>query len=78
MRSALSHNEIELLHLQAATLSQQLSEIADSLDSRLGETDELAKSARSAQQEFAKFSLRVRRRAVSADTVQPDSGARSA
>jgi hypothetical protein len=78
MRSALSHNEIEILHRQTGTLSYQLSELADSLESRLGDSDELAKSARSAQQEFAKFALRVRRRSASADTIQPDSGSRSA
>jgi len=62
MKSALSHNEIEILDHQVATLSYQLSEIAGLLESRLGETNELATSARNAQQEFAKFANRVRRR----------------
>jgi hypothetical protein len=78
MQSALSHNEIEILDRQTVTLSYQLSELADSLESRLGDSNELAKSARSAQQEFAKFALRVRRRTVIADTILPDAGSRSA
>ncbi len=78
MKSALSHNEIKILDRQTATLSYQLSEIADSLESRLGDTSELARSARNAQQEFAKFALRVRRCTVMADTILPDSGSRSA
>jgi hypothetical protein len=59
MQSALSHNEIEILDRQVATLSYQLSEIAGSLESRLGEANELATSARDAQREFAKFAQRV-------------------
>ncbi len=77
MKSALSHNEIKILDRQTATLSYQLSEIADSLESRLGDS-ELARSARNAQQEFAKFALRVRRCTVMAETILPDSGSRSA
>ena len=37
MKSALSHNEIEILDHQVATLSYQLSEIAGLLESRLGD-----------------------------------------
>jgi hypothetical protein len=38
MKSALSHNEIEILDHQVATLCYQLSEIAGLLETRLGET----------------------------------------
>jgi predicted nucleic acid-binding Zn-ribbon protein len=78
MRPALSHNELEILDRQVATLSYQLSEIARSLESRLGETSELAKAARDAQREFAKFAQRVRRRVALADTTRPDSDSRTA
>jgi hypothetical protein len=78
MKSALSHNEIEILDRQVATLSYQLSEIAALLESRLGETNELAASARHAQQEFAKFAQRMRRRVALAETIRPDSDSRTA
>jgi predicted nucleic acid-binding Zn-ribbon protein len=68
MRSALSHNEIEILDHQVATLSYQLSEIAGLLESRLGNANELAESARRAQQEFAQFAQRVRRRVALPET----------
>jgi hypothetical protein len=78
MRPALSSNELEILNRQVAALSYQLSEIAGSIESRLGATDELAVSARDAQREFAKFVQRVRRRVAQADTLRPDSDSRSA
>ena len=78
MKSALSHNELEILNRQVAALSYQLSEIAGSLESRLGDTSELAIAARHAQQEFARFSQRVRRRVVMEDTIRPDSDSRTA
>ncbi len=78
MKSALSHNEIEILDHQVATLSYQLSEIAGLLESRLGETNELAASARSAQQEFAQFAQRVRRRVALSETGRPESDSQTA
>jgi hypothetical protein len=78
MKSALSHNEIEILDHQVATLSYQLSEIAGLLESRLGETNELAASARDAQQEFAKFAQRVRRRVALAETNRRESNSQTA
>jgi hypothetical protein len=78
MKPALSHNELEILDRQVATLTYQLSEIARSLESRLGETSELASSARDAQRELAKFGQRVRRRVALADTIRPDSDSRPA
>jgi len=78
MKSALSHNEIEILDHQVATLSYQLSEIAGLLESRLGDGNELATSARSAQQEFAKFAHRVRRRIALPETGRPESNSQIA
>jgi hypothetical protein len=78
MKSALSHNEIEILDRQVATLSYQLSEIASLLESRLGDGNELAISARSAQQEFAKFAGRVRRRVALPETGRPESNSQTA
>jgi hypothetical protein len=64
MKAALSRNEMEILDRHVATLTHQLSEIAELLESRLGETNELATSARNAQREFARFAHRIRRQAV--------------
>jgi hypothetical protein len=64
MKAALSRNEMEILDRHVATLTNQLSEIASLLESRLGETSELAASARNAQREFARFAYRVRRQTV--------------
>ena len=64
MKSALSLNEMEILDRHVAALTDQLSEIASLLESRLGETNELATSARNDQREFALFAHRVRRQTV--------------
>ena len=61
MKAPLSRNEMEILERHVATLTNQLSEIESLLESRLGETNELATSARNAQREFAKFAHLVRR-----------------
>ena len=78
MRSALSHNEIEILDHQVAALCYQLSEIAGLLESRLGATSELATSARNAQQEFFKFAQRVRLRVSLSDTGRGESDSQTA
>jgi hypothetical protein len=78
MKSALSHNEIEILDHQVASLCYQLSEIAGLLESRLGETNELATSARNAQQEFFKFAQRVRRRVSLSETGRGESDSQTA
>jgi hypothetical protein len=62
MESGLSRNEIEILDRQVGALNFQLSEMAASLESRLGENNELAAAARNAEREFAKLVQRVRRR----------------
>ena len=64
MKAALSRNEMEILDRHVSTLTHQLSEVASLLESRLGETNELATSARNAQREFARFAHRVRRQTV--------------
>ena len=64
MKAPLSRNEMEILDRHVATLTNQLSEIANLLESRLGETNELATSARNAQREFARFAHQVRRQTV--------------
>jgi len=64
MKAALSRNEMEILDRHVATLTNQLSEIASLLESRMGETNELATSARIAQREFARFAHRIRRQTV--------------
>jgi hypothetical protein len=78
MKSALSQNEVEILDRQVATLSYQLSEIAGSLESRLGETNELAASARRAQREFSSFADRVRRRVALSEPGRPESNSQTA
>jgi hypothetical protein len=78
MKSALSHNEIEILDRQVATISYQLSEIAGLLESRLGQTNELATSARQAQREFAQFAQRVRRRATLSENALLESDSQTA
>ena len=70
MKAALSHNEIEILDRHVSTLTRQLAEVAELLESRLGDTNDLATSARSAQQEFARFAHRIRRQAAVARGVQ--------
>lgn len=77
-RSPLSRNEVEILDHQVATLSYQLSEIAGLLETRLGEANELAISARAAQQEFARFAGRVRRRVALPDMGRSESESQSA
>ncbi len=68
MKSPLSQNELEILDRQAATLSYQLTEIASLLESRMGETTELATSARAIQGEFAKLARQIHRQAAIAAT----------
>jgi len=64
MKAALSRNEMEILDRHVATLTHQLTEIAELLETRLGDTNELATAARNAQREFAIFAHRIRRQAI--------------
>ncbi|HYL73862.1 MAG TPA: hypothetical protein VEU96_06630 [Bryobacteraceae bacterium] len=68
MKAPLSQNELEILDRQAATLTYQLTEIANLLETRLGETNELATSAREVQEEFAKLARQIHRQAAIAGT----------
>jgi hypothetical protein len=79
MKAPLSHNEMEILDRHVGTLTNQLSEIAGLLESRLGETNELAAAARNAQREFARFAHRVRRQsAVMRGDPRPNSKSQTA
>lgn len=64
MKTPLSQNELEILDRQAAALVYQLTEIANLLETRMGETTELALSARSIQEEFAKLARQIHRQAA--------------
>jgi len=68
MTAPLSQNELEILDRQAATLAYQLTEIANLLESRLGQSTELATSARAIQEEFAKLARQIHRQAALAGT----------
>jgi hypothetical protein len=78
MQSALSHNEIEILDHQVASMSYQLSQIAGLLESRLGQSNELASAARSAQQEFASFAQLLRMRTAMTETGRKESNSQIA
>lgn len=78
MQSALSYNEIEILDRQVATLSYQLSEIVNLLESRLGDNNELAVSARQAQREFRQFAQRMRRRATLSESARLEADSQTA
>jgi hypothetical protein len=64
MKAPLSQNELEILDRQVAALQYQLTEIANLLESRLGETTELATSARMIQEEFFKLARQIHRQAA--------------
>jgi hypothetical protein len=64
MKAPLSQNELEILDRQAAALVNQLTEIANLLETRLGESTELALTARSVQEEFAKLARQIHRQAA--------------
>lgn len=70
MISPLSHNELIILDRQMTTLTYQLSEIATLLESRLGDTNEMAISARSIQQNFASLARKIHNQAAQAAASQ--------
>ena len=61
MKVPLSRNEMELLDRQMATLNFQLTEIAHLLEVRLGNTNDMASSARVVCDQFTKLANRVHR-----------------
>jgi len=61
MKVPLSRNEMELLDRQMATLNFQLTEIAHLLEVRLGNTNDMASSARGVCDQFTKLANRVHR-----------------
>ena len=66
MKTPLSPNELEMLDRQVAGMVLQLTEIANLLETRLGEKTELALAARSIQEDFANFARRVHRESAKA------------
>ena len=64
MNIPLSKNELIILDRQMAMISRQLGEIADLLESRLGETTEMAQSARIIEQGFSDLGRKVHSQAA--------------
>jgi len=64
MKAPLSQNELEILDRQAAAITNQLTDIANLLETRLGESTELAMTARGLQEEFAKLARQIHRQAA--------------
>ena len=71
MRAPLSHNEFEILDHQAETINNQLAEIANLLETRLGDTTDLATSARTIQQDFAALAHKIHREAARNGAIPP-------
>jgi len=67
MNSPLSQNELIILDRQMAMVARHLSEIASLLESRQGETDNTAVSARIIEQGFADLARKIHHQAVEAD-----------
>jgi hypothetical protein len=61
MRVPLSRNEMEILDRQLATVNHQMTEIAHLLEVRLGNTNELAGTAKLLCEQLTKLSNRVHR-----------------
>ena len=64
MKSPLSPNELVILDRQMASVARQLSDIADLLESRQGETTDTAVSARIIQEGFADLARKIHTQAV--------------
>jgi hypothetical protein len=67
MKSPLSQNELIILDRQVAMVARHLSEIAGLLESRQGETANIAVSARIIEQGFADLARKIHDQAVEAD-----------
>ena len=67
MKSPLSQNELIILDRQMAMIARHLSELASLLESRQGETDDTAVSARIIEQGFTDLARKIHFRAVRAD-----------
>ena len=64
MKAPLSPNELEILDRQVAMINTEMVEIAKLLISRLGESNELARSAASIQEELATLVHRIHRQTL--------------
>jgi hypothetical protein len=67
MNSPLSQNELIILDRQMAMVARHLSEIASLLESRQGDTDNTAVSARIIEQGFADLVRKIHDQAVEVD-----------
>jgi hypothetical protein len=70
MISPLSPNELVILDRQMAMVARHLSEITSLLESRLGETTEMAVSARIIEQDFGNLARKIHNQSVQRE---PDS-----
>ena len=64
MNSPLSQNELVILDRQMAMVARHLCEIADLLESRLGETTDTAVSARIIEQGFADLARKIHNQTI--------------
>ena len=64
MKSPLSQNELVILDRQMAMVSRHLSEIASLLESRLGETTDIAASARVIEHGFADLARKIHNQSI--------------
>ena len=67
MNSPLSQNELIILDRQMALIARHLSEIASLIESRQGETDDTAVSARIIEKSFTDLARKIHSRAAHAD-----------
>ena len=67
MNIPLSRNELIILDRQMAMISRQLGEIASLLESRLGETAEMAQSARIIEQGFSDLARKAHNQAAASE-----------
>jgi hypothetical protein len=64
MKSPLSQNELVILDRQMAMVARHLCEIASLFESRLGETADVAASARSIEQGFADLARKIHNQSI--------------
>jgi len=67
MKTPLSPNELIILDRQMAMVARQLSEIANLLESRQGETTDTAMSARIIEQGFTDLARKIHSQSIQAD-----------
>ena len=70
----MSLNEFEALDHQLAALNNQITEIANLLESRLGATSEMAAQAKEAQRAIVALSRRIHRQNILTSSAAPSEG----